>query len=530
MERKGLREAHRLGSAFLWLAAVALVTIAVAPAVWADDAPGGAGPATPTARLSSVDGQVQVSQGGQVLADQAVMNTPLFEGTRIATADDGRAEIQFQDGSVARVSPNSSLTITQLDAQGNAAVLLESGLGYFELQSGSVAVHFGDTVASGSGFTILRVNLDTLPGQLAIFSGNAHVVRGQALTVDLHGGESVNLSGADPSQYTLAESIEPDSWDTWNSDRDQALNADATARTGATGSFVSNDNPAWNNLDANGSWYNVPGQGQVWSPFEASNGSFDPYGNGYWMWTPRFGYIWVSGYSWGYLPFQCGMWNYYDNFGWGWMPGMGIGMGFGGLGGCGGGFGMAFYGRPNIGRSPGGYRIINRPIPRHPVGIGQGNSIIAINRRPGGSNTLLPSRDRGTPVAIGGYTVQPARAISPRPVYARGGGYQAPGNSNVRPVGNSPHTFGGNTAPARGGYTAPVARGSSGQTPSSGRGYSAPPSSGSSGGGHYSGGASGAGSAPSGGGHVSGGGGAPSGGGGGGSHGGGGGGGGSSHH
>jgi hypothetical protein len=31
-----------------------------------------------------------------------------------------------------------------------------------------------------------------------------------------------------------------------------------------------------------------------------------PYGNGYWMWTPRFGYIWVSGYSWGYMPYQCG--------------------------------------------------------------------------------------------------------------------------------------------------------------------------------------------------------------------------------
>ncbi len=54
-------------------------------------------------RLSSVDGQVQVAQGGDVLADHALVNTPLFEGTQISTGDDGRAEIQFEDGSVARI-------------------------------------------------------------------------------------------------------------------------------------------------------------------------------------------------------------------------------------------------------------------------------------------------------------------------------------------------------------------------------------------------------------------------------------------
>ncbi len=39
------------------------------------------------ARLSNLDGQVQLTQGNQVLAAPALVNTPLFEGTRIA---DGR--------------------------------------------------------------------------------------------------------------------------------------------------------------------------------------------------------------------------------------------------------------------------------------------------------------------------------------------------------------------------------------------------------------------------------------------------------
>ena len=282
------------------------------------------------ARLSSVEGQVRLSQGGQVIADPAVINAPLFAGTRVETGDDGKAEIQFDDGSVARLSPDSALTLTSVGGQGGAAIVLEGGLGYFELQGGGqggqMRVTFGDSVATATGFTVMRIKMDNPPGEVAVFSGNAHLERGNSLAVDLHGGESVTLNATDPSQYNLAETIEPDSWDAWNSDRDQALNAEAADQTGAANNFVNNNapNPAWNDLDANGNWYNVPGQGYIWSPYEASDAGWDPYGNGNWMWTPGYGYIFVSGYPWGYMPYQCGMWNYYDGFGWGWAPGMGV--------------------------------------------------------------------------------------------------------------------------------------------------------------------------------------------------------------
>ena len=318
-----------------------------------------------------MDGQVQIAQGSQVIAAQAVANAPLFEGTRVTTADDGRAEIQFDDGSVARISPNSSLTLTVLRGQGGAAeteVTLESGLGYFELrgarQSGQsgVRVGFGDSVVTSGGFTVLRVSMDDPPGALAVFSGNAHLERGNAMAFDLHGGESVALSSTDPSHYDLAESIEPDSWDTWNSDRDQVLTAEGSSRTAATQGFADSSNPAWNDLDANGNWYNVPGEGNVWSPNDASDPGFDPYGSGYWMSTPLYGNVWLSGYSWGYLPYQCGMWNFYDNFGWGWAPG---------AGGCSPWWGAGFYGL-NLGLIPPGYHPPFRPPvrpPRLPVGV-----------------------------------------------------------------------------------------------------------------------------------------------------------------
>lgn len=402
---------YRLSAWLLGLAALALGTQALAPALRADDA--NAQPAR-AVRLSSVDGGVQLSTGNQVLADGAVANTPLFEGTRVVTADDGRAEIQFEDGSVARLSPNSSLTLTVLRGAGpdsHAEITLDGGLGYFELQngpqSGAMSVKFGNSVATSSGFTVLRINLDNAPGELAVFSGNAHLERDGAPAVDMHGGESVALSANDATQYTLNESIEPDSWDSWNSDRDQVLTSESAARTGAANNYAQSSNPAWNDLDANGNWYDVPGQGNIWSPYDASNPGWDPYGNGNWGYSPGFGYSWISGNSWGYLPYSCGAWNWYESFGWGWAPGMG---------GCRPWWGAGLYGGPNIGVGFGGYRPPMRPRgPRRLLGGG----LIAVNRRPmpGPMTGSLPARDRTTVVKIAGYTVQPLHPVSPRPVY-----------------------------------------------------------------------------------------------------------------
>ncbi len=381
-------------------------------------------PAARAVRLSSVDGQVQLAQGNQVLAAQALANTPLFEGTQISTSDDGRAEVQFEDGSVARISPNSSLTLGRLGQQGatmQTDLVLNSGLGYFEIQGNGEAtqirVHFGNDVATVSGFTVLRVNLDYPPGEVAVFSGNAHVEGGNALALDLHGGESVKLNGTEPGNYVVAEAIEPDSWDTWNSDRDQALTAQETDRTTATNGMPNSSNPAWSDLDSSGSWYNVPGQGYVWSPYEAESAGWDPYGCGSWMWTPRFGYMWVSCEPWGYMPYASGTWNYYDGFGWGWAPGLGIPWW--------GGYGWGF----NIGVTPVRYRPPHRPVggprPGNPIRFGgryQPYPVVAVNRVHDAMSGT-PIRAHNAPVTIAGNTIQPLHSLSPRPVY--GGGYMS---------------------------------------------------------------------------------------------------------
>jgi hypothetical protein len=408
------------GAAVAGLVAMALGAALLVPRMRADDP----GQAARAVRLSSVEGKVQVSQGDQILADPAVANMPLFEGTQVVTSDGGQAEIQFEDGSVARLSPNSSLTLSVLrgqDGTGESEIVLESGLGYFEVQAssaGQMRVRFADAVVTASGFTVVRINLDNPPGELAIFSGNAHVERGSAVALDLHGGQSVALNGTDPTRYNLSETIETDSWDAWNADRDQALQAEYGSQTGATKSFADSNNPAWADLDSNGNWYNVPGEGYIWSPTDASNPEWDPYGNGSWMFTPGFGYIWVSGASWGYLPYQCGSWNYFDAFGWGWAPGGMCNPWWGG-----GGW------RYNIGYGPSGYRPPRRPRPGpvHPWPVKGGSSgnrskilaqpVIPVSRRLSTASGALPARDRNVPVVIAGHAVKPDLPAAPRSAY-----------------------------------------------------------------------------------------------------------------
>jgi hypothetical protein len=410
-----------------------------------------AGPQPRAVRLSSVEGEVQLAQGNQVLASQALANTPLFEGTQISTSEDGRAEIQFEDGSVARVSPNSSLTLATLGQQGTTLdtdLVLNRGLGYFEIQGDSqtvrIKVHFGNNVATASGFTVMRINLDDPPGEVAVFSGNAHVEGGASLAIEAHGGESVKINGPDSGNYTMSETIEPDSWDAWNSDRDQVLTAAEANRTPATNGMPNDNNPAWSDLDSNGNWYNMPGEGYVWSPNEASSGSWDPYGCGSWVWTPRFGYMWVSCESWGYMPYSSGTWDYYDGLGWAWAPGLGVpwwyGVGW----------------RGNIGIAPIRYRPPHRPIggprPGGPIRAGgryQPYPVVSVNRVqtvPTGATF----RARSAPVTVAGNTLQPVRQLSPRPVYSPGAGSGLMGRGPVAYTGAGAR-YGGSQGSAAGG-------------------------------------------------------------------------------
>lgn len=460
-------------AAVLAIGAVCLVSPSAARAAGNsvdDDTPASAAGSSRAVRLSNVEGQVRVVQDGQVIADPAVNNVLLFEGSQVTTGNEGQAEVQMEDGSVARLSPNTTVTFSQLQQQGTSThteIVLNGGLAYFELQPStsehSLRISYGPATFSATSFSVVRITLDHQPGDLAVFSGNVHLDRGDQLQLDIHGGESLSLDLSDLTRYNLAESITPDSWDSWNADRDQALNAEAGEKTAASNSFVNSQGLGMNDLDANGNWYDVPGTGYVWSPYDAqmTGATWDPYGFGHWVFYPRYGYVWVSGYNWGYAPYQCGLWNFYDNFGWGWAPGTGCNTWYGGYGGGFGGFGGGGW-VYNIGRGPRGYLPPKRPptLPGRPHPMGSRDvrtaSVITVDRRPPGAVNMGQYARPTQPVQIAGHTVEPLRPVAPRQVYDRPAGVVARQPGGYYPAPSHP-AAGSFVRPATGGYQPPAA-------------------------------------------------------------------------
>jgi hypothetical protein len=191
------------------------------------------------------------------------------------------------------------------------------------------------------------------------------------LAADVHTNQTMRLDALNPDEYQLLQNVASDSWDQWNSDRDEALGQLDDNVTTARESTGNPDDPAWNDLDANGDWYDVPGYGQGWAPSGVGQ-DWDPYGDGSWGYYDNVGYTWISGYSWGWWPYHCGAWNWFDGFGWMWFPGES-------------GVGMEWYPYGVLWGVPPGYRSPRRPLPHpHPVHGGpvRREPLIAVNRGP----------------------------------------------------------------------------------------------------------------------------------------------------
>lgn len=409
--------AHRLLVSFLALVMGAGTALAQAP--------------DPTAlvRLSYVQGQVKILQGETTQFDQALANMPLLAGYKLSTGDDGQAEVEFTDGSVARVTPNSELRLDKLpgaDTRNEPTELtMVSGLGYFELNTANgqrFTVHFNAAVARPVSNSIFRINLDSTP-DLSVLLGTVRASASGAFDQTVEEGRSLHFDANDASNVTTA-AVQSDTWDQWNQDRDNQIAQQAEQQTSARETSGASNDPGWDDLDANGDWYPAEGYGNIWVPNNQPAG-WDPYGNGYWADYPGWGYTWISGYPWGWLPYHCGAWNYWNSMGWGWIPGQ-----------C----GLGWQPTVTVWNTPQGWRQPPRPIPGGHVGPpSTGNKVVAVTRGP-----FLPARGftnhHTQPVRIDGRRVDPLPVVgTPGVLSYRGTG----GGVTTGPVGRSYGHLGG---------------------------------------------------------------------------------------
>jgi hypothetical protein len=380
--------------------------------VWTLDARADDAPAHRAARLSFLQGDVTVDHLDNTAGDPAQINMPLAEGARLTTGEDGQAEVEFEDGGVVRLTPNSSLGLTTLSIDPaenfHTQLTLLHGLIYAKLNASSkyfYVIDAGGALVSPVANGTVRINLDQPPSTVSVLHGavqveHASTPQAGGYKKDVRAGESLTGDVWDSSQFSVSQNLEPDSWDDWNRSRDQAAADAALNRTAARNGFTGDQGYGWSDLDANGSWYDVPGQGQVWQPAVAQDAAdFDPYGYGSWVAYPGAGYVWASGYTWGWTPFHCGHWSYWNGFGWGWSPGAGCRRA-----GC--NFGTATGGvfAVNIVHPPQNYHAPTRP--GHEVGMLHPIPVGLAPREPG--TWSHPSRE---PRVIAGVPAQPMRPI-----------------------------------------------------------------------------------------------------------------------
>jgi FecR protein len=300
-------------------------------------------------RLSEVQGTVQIDRATGDGFDKAFINLPVIEGSRLKTGKDGRAEVEFEDGSALRLAPGSEVDFTRLalgdDGQKLSTVQLVSGTVYANLRpkkSGEkagdqFALNFARESVTVAGATHFRVELDgASKATLAVFkgkvsatspSGEFEVAEKHSATIDtandelgngdLAKGELANGDATKKGGFVIAKNYEAEPSDGW--DRQQTDYHDRYASAGGSG-ISSPYGYGMSDLNYYGSFMNVAGYGNVWQPYFI-DAAWSPFQDGGWAFYPGAGYMWVSGYPWGWMPYNYGNWAFAPGFGWVWQPG-----------------------------------------------------------------------------------------------------------------------------------------------------------------------------------------------------------------
>lgn len=276
-------------------------------------------------RLSHIEGTAQLDSDRGY--ENATENMPLSEGDRVLTRSDGWAEVQFEDGSTMRLAPDTQITFAQLGRNSDGGTVTAIDLDEGELEFNVKKHDNSDFAVSAGNKEILlnhssrfRVTSDNKsPLEVVVWKGEVGV-RDSASGSDIavKKNETFTLDAMDLARYDLEKDAVSDDLDQWSGQRDEELASYASA---ANASYTQSPYQyGLNDLCYYGNYYDVPGYGYLWQP-NGVNLGWDPFMNGYWTYSPGFGYTWVSAYPWGWMPYRYGRWIFVNGRGWMWQPG-----------------------------------------------------------------------------------------------------------------------------------------------------------------------------------------------------------------
>ena len=270
-------------------------------------------------RLSDVHGAVQINKNAGLGFENAFANLPIIQGTQVRTLDSGRAEIEFEDGSTLRLTPNTTIQFSELglsDAGKKiSAVELVEGKAYIHWlgKSGDeLALTFSEEKVELRQPAHFRVESNSTGAELANFKNELEVA-GPAGATKVGKKKMVTFAASDNDAPSVAKNLEEDPFDEW--DRQASEYHDQYSKN--------NSSPygyGYSDLNYYGGYSNVSGFGMLWQPYFTGVG-WNPFMDGAWSWYPGFGFMWASAYPWGWMPYYYGNWVFAPGFGWGWQAG-----------------------------------------------------------------------------------------------------------------------------------------------------------------------------------------------------------------
>jgi hypothetical protein len=293
-----------------WILLAAAVALMALPAF--------AGSQARIVRLSDVHGTVQIDKNNGMGFENAFLNLPITQGVQVRTRDNGRAEIEFEDGSAMRLAPNTTVEFSRLnlDDSGNriSQVNLVTGMAYVNwLGKDGITLNFSRESVVVDHAAHFRLDTSSERAHLAVFKGEV-AIDGSAGKSTVAKNKTVTFDVAQDDKSAVAGNIAAQPLDSW--DRDANAYHDQYAKNNVSSPY----GYGLSDLNYYGAYSNVPGYGMMWQPFFTGVG-WDPFADGAWGWYPGMGYMFASAYPWGWLPYRYGNWAFIPGNGWMWQPG-----------------------------------------------------------------------------------------------------------------------------------------------------------------------------------------------------------------
>jgi hypothetical protein len=272
-------------------------------------------------RLSLVSGDVQINRGGHSGWEQAVANMPIEQGFTLGT-NDGRAEVEFEDGATIWIAENTVVQFTELAlSDGGRITHLTMGQGtltaFANLKSAdSFTINASKLQANVPKRALFRVDAFHDGASMSVLDGSIRVISAEGTKI-VPKGETFAFNIKNPQSAALRQNPKSDSWDRWVTAREHwgaAGSAQAAYFVSAPFAYGLAD------LSTYGTWNYFPGYGYGWQPMGMGN-CWAPFMDGGWDFYPGLGWTWISAEPWGWVPYHFGSWNYSPEYGWMWMPG-----------------------------------------------------------------------------------------------------------------------------------------------------------------------------------------------------------------